>query len=426
MKKRSFASILALTLTVSILAGCGQTASNDGGAAAEGGSDLKYSGVTLNFWSMWNSAEPQGQVIQEAVARFQEETGATVNVEWKGRDINTLLSTALQSNEKIDIFEDSYINIAKNYKDYAYDLTEMAAAAGYEDKSFACFREKTIEWAGFLCSIAEQPQVGGVFYNKDIFAAAGITEVPGTWTEYLEVCQTLVDNGYQPLALDSTYADFNFAYHLDRVIGQDAITELALNGGWSGNEGVIQAADQIIDFVNRGYLAEGAPDEYPASQNKMGIDQDVAMVVCANYVASEVNNNTGVELNWGLFNYPEVEGGADPSNAYAGANSIAISSYTEHPQAAFDFIMLLTTGEFDQKMADAASQIPADPGNTEPAIMSGSIDTLTATTDPLDWNMGLNNNADLKPAFKDTIIRLYEGQFQTGAEFAAAMDALYS
>lgn len=426
MKKRSFASILALTLTVSILAGCGQTASIDGGAAAEGGSDLKYSGVTLNFWSMWNSAEPQGQVIQEAVARFQEETGATVNVEWKGRDIKTLLSTALQSNEKIDIFEDSYINIAKNYKDYAYDLTEMAAAAGYEDKSFACFREKTIEWAGFLCSIAEQPQVGGVFYNKDIFAAAGITEVPGTWTEYLEVCQTLVDNGYQPLALDSTYADFNFAYHLDRVIGQDAITELALNGGWSGNEGVIQAADQIIDFVNRGYLAEGAPDEYPASQNKMGIDQDVAMVVCANYVASEVNNNTGVELNWGMFNYPEVEGGADPSNAYAGANSIAISSYTEHPQAAFDFIMLLTTGEFDQKMADAASQIPADPDNIEPAIMSGSIDTLTATTDPLDWNMGLNNNADLKPAFKDTIIRLYEGQFQTGAEFAAAMDALYS
>ena len=46
------------------------------------------------------------------------------------------------------------------------------------------------------------------------------------------------------------------------------------------------------------------------------------MVVCANYVASEVNNNTGTEINWGMFNYPEVEGGADPSNAYAGSNAI--------------------------------------------------------------------------------------------------------
>ena len=88
------------------------------------------------------------------------------------------------------------------------------------------------------------------------------------------------------------------------------------------------------------------------------------MVVCANYVAPEVNNNSGTEINWGMFNYPAVEGGADPSNAYAGANSLAITKYSENAQAAFDFLMFLTSGEFDQKMADTADQIPADPSNT--------------------------------------------------------------
>lgn len=391
--------------------------------AATGAAD--YSDVTLTFWSMWNSTEPQGKVIQEAADKFKEQTGATVNIEWKGRDINTIIATALEAGEDIDIFEDDYSRIAKVYKDYCYDLTDMAKAANYDAQSFKCFNDKSIEWSGFLCSITEQPQVGGIFYNKDIFTDCGITTAPETWDDFLKACQTMVDKGYEPMALDSAYADFFLGYHMDRVIGEEAITDLAKNGGWSKNEGVIKGAQQIIDFVNAGYLAENAPDEYPASENKMGLTQKVAMVVCANYVCAEVNNNTKTELNWGMFNYPSVEGGADPSNAYAGANSLGITSYSKNPQAAFDFLMLLTSGEFDQKMADSASQIPADPRNTAPAIMNGTIEALNATTNPLTWNMGYNENADLKANFKDISIKLFEGKYKTGEEYAAAMDALY-
>ena len=87
--------------------------------------------------------------------------------------------------------------------------------------------------------------------------------------------------------------------------------------------------------------------------------------------------------------------------------------------------MFLTTGEFDQKMADAAQQIPADPNNTAPALMDGSIETLQATENPLPWNAGLSDNADLATSLKDVIIGLYEGKYETGKDFAAAMDALY-
>ncbi|HOF95402.1 MAG TPA: ABC transporter substrate-binding protein, partial [Clostridia bacterium] len=38
-----------------------------------------------------------------------------------------------------------------------------------------------------------------VYYNKDIFAAQGLS-VPATWDEFIEVCQTLKDNGITPLA----------------------------------------------------------------------------------------------------------------------------------------------------------------------------------------------------------------------------------
>ena len=227
------------------------------------------------------------------------------------------------------------------------------------------------------------------------------------------------------MALDSTYAPFFFGYHLSRYIGQDATAELATSGGWSDNEKVAQVADDMIEFVKAGYLADGAPDEFPASQNKMGLTEDVAMVVCANYVTSEVNNNTGVELNWGLFNYPSVEGGADSSSAYAGANSIAVTKYSENQQAAFDLALFITSGEYDQKMADTAGQIPADPANTAPASQNGTVEVLNATTAPLTWNMGLNANADLLSQIQEKVVKLFEGSYSTGADFAADMDSLY-
>lgn len=423
MKKKVISVLLAAAMVTGLVAGCGSSGGSDSGSSD--GGEKKYDGVELTYWSMWTNAEPQGQALQEAADAFEEETGAHVTFEWKGRDIKNILSSALESEESFDLFEDDYTRITGNYVDYVADLTEMADAAGYADKSYQVFNDVVNEEAGFLACLTEQPSVGGVFYNKDIFDDCGITETPTTWDEFMTACQTMKDAGYQPMALDSTYAPFWFGYHLARTIGQDVTADLAVNGGWSQNEGVIQAADDIIEFVNAGYLADGAPDEYPASQNKMGIDQNVAMVVCANYVTAEVNQNSGTELNWGLFAYPTVENGADSTSTFAGANSIAVTKYSENQQAAFDFAMYVVTGEQDQAKADSSNQIPADPSNTAPASQAGTTEVLEATSAPLTWNMGLNENADLMSVIAETVVKLYEGSYATGADFAAAMDALY-
>ena len=151
------------------------------------------------------------------------------------------------------------------------------------------------------------------------------------------------------------------------------------------------------------------------------------MVVCADYVTSEVNNNTGANIEWGVFPYPTIpveDGGNGSTAAYAGTNSLAISSYCENPQAAFDFIMFLTTGEYDQKRADQVPQIPADPRNNCTSL-DGAVESLMTSESSLSWTMGINANGDLRTMLKDVIIQLFEGRFATGEEFAAAMDALY-
>ena len=157
----NFKKIMALVLSLALvltLAACGastdapktnDTVVNEGNTAEP----KKYEGVELTYWSMWSSGEPQALVIEEAAKAFETETGAKVNIEWKGRDIKTLLSASLEAGEKFDVFDDDYTRIGQVYAPYTYDLTEMAAAAGYDKIGYACFNNQAIEWAGFLNSI---------------------------------------------------------------------------------------------------------------------------------------------------------------------------------------------------------------------------------------------------------------------------------
>ena len=87
--------------------------------------------------------------------------------------------------------------------------------------------------------------------------------------------------------------------------------------------------------------------------------------------------------------------------------------------------MYIVTGEQDQNKATLSNQIPADPANVAPPVQNGTTEVLIETTAPLSWNMGLNANSDKMSVIAEVVVKLYEGSYATGEEFAAALDALY-
>lgn len=104
---------------------------------------------------------------------------------------------------------------------------------------------------------------------------------------------------------------------------------------------------------------------------------------------------------------------------------IAIPSYSEHPQEAFDLITKIPSGEFDEKMAMASNGIPADTRNEEwPEMLAGVREAFNVQTGVYDWNCGLNENGDLGTAFQDPAAKLFEGSLD-GQGFVEAIDALY-
>ena len=57
------------------------------------------------------------------------------------------------------------------------------------------------------------------YYNKDLFAKAGVTNLPKTWTEFLAVCKKLKESGIDPVAADGNrfllWMSFFTAYPLE-------------------------------------------------------------------------------------------------------------------------------------------------------------------------------------------------------------------
>lgn len=443
MKGKKIASIvLSVAMITSMLAGCGsgnagggETKAKDTPAATEAKTETTApettapaddetpaaaTGDELVYWSMWDAGSPQANAIQEIIDEYTAKTGVKVNVQWKGRDINKVIQAALDAKNDIDLFDEDFQRVGTQYASSCLDLEDMAKAADYDNHAVAALPTAIRGWAGSLKGIAYQPYTSGIFYNKAIFKEAGIESEPQTWAEFLDCCEKIKAAGYNPLALDDAYVLYNLGYHMARYIGQEKVSNLCKYGAYEAEDGslvswkdskeVLQAVQDLVDFVKAGYLEENAPDAYPASENTIGYDE-TAMVVNASWVPGEITNNTGCDLEWGMFNYPSIDGGADPNTiANVGAQAFAIPAYSDKAQEAFDLIMMITTGEGDQKIALATDSIPADPTNSQwPEMIAGCKDGFNALTNVYDWNCGLNDNADLQPIIKENILKVFEG-----------------
>lgn len=58
---------------------------------------------SIVYWSMWEEDEPQADVIREAAEAYEEATGISVEIQWKGRGIRSLIEPALDAGEQIDL-----------------------------------------------------------------------------------------------------------------------------------------------------------------------------------------------------------------------------------------------------------------------------------------------------------------------------------
>lgn len=379
---------------------------------------------TLVYWSMWESTEPQGQAIQEAVDAYTAETGVKVDLQFKGRTGNReALQPALDGGTQIDIFDEDIDRVNSMYAKYLLDLEDLVKETGYEETAIpglmAACRDAG---GGTLKTIPYQPNVFAFFYNKDLFEQAGIEKEPTTWAEFLDVCQKLKDAGITPMTMDDAYATSVIGYHLARLVGEDKVVEIVTEGKWD-DPAVLQMAQDIEELAKNGYYSEMVGSNvWPAGQNTELALGTAAMYLNGSWLPNEVKDMAGEDFKWGCFAYPELENGANgiETNNF-GAQVFGINKDTKMPKEAFDLIKFITTGEYDAKLAEMSVGIPADTTNTEwPAMVECAKPVIEQSTGRFTWAAGVETNVDMTPVIKENFIKLMAGSL-TADEFVAAM-----
>lgn len=296
--KKIIAMLLALIMALSLVA-CG-----NGGGGAD--ADAK----TVVYWSMWESTEPQGQAIAAAVENFTKETGIKVDLQFKGRTgIREGLQPALDAGQVIDVFDEDIDRINTTFAPYLLDLEELAAKYDYEKTAIAGLIGACREvGGGKLMSVPYQPNVFNFFYNAKIFAEVGVS-APTTWAELLDVCAKIKAAGYTPITCDDAYITCMIGYHLGRLVGEDGVRDIVMNGKWD-DPAVVQFAKEYEELASLGYFSANVESNvWPNGQNVELAGGSAAMYLNGSWLPNEVKGITGEDFEWGCFSYPTVAPG---------------------------------------------------------------------------------------------------------------------
>jgi raffinose/stachyose/melibiose transport system substrate-binding protein len=386
------------------------------------------SGARLVYWTMWNEAEPQGQVIARAADAFTKETGIKVEVNFNGRDIRKTLQPALDAGETIDIFDEDIERVAQTWGNYLLPLDSYVSMA-YPTTGGKPYNEmvnKTLLdlarqlGSGSIKNIPYQPMAYVTMYNKDLFSKAGITSLPKNWDEMLAACAKLKAIGVAGITVDDAYMACLFGYTIDRIAGLDAAMAMVRNNDFS-NPAVLEFGRIWENMARNGYISpSAAANVWPSGQIQDFAAGKAAMYLNGTWLPNEIKGNAP-SMKWGSFAWPAINPNGDGINANNfGAQSFGINKNTRYPEEAFRFVVYLTTGYWDNTLAAESLGIPMANDSKWPDALAEAKTVVDATTKRLPWAVGMEDKAEINAKIKENFARLIKGDYNA-QQFANAM-----
>lgn len=160
-----------------------------------------------------------------------------------------------------------------------------------------------LTYDGEVYAIPTQQSTAIMYYNKAIFDKYGL-EVPTTYDEYVQICDTLKENGVTPVALASTADDAwlvsQYIQQLsDGIKGEDLFNSIKGGTGKWNDEGMVEAGKLFQEEVNKGYFEDGFT----------GVSREEAQLQFA-------NGQTAMYFNgcWEISNLDKKENAAEAEN----------------------------------------------------------------------------------------------------------------
>lgn len=206
MKKRLTALALAALMTAGCLSGCG-----GGGETTDEGASTESTGeeIVINYPTFQCGVNTASPVVDQLIEEFNAECAGKYRIQKEDvpGDANYVdkIKVQLGTGDLPPVVYGGGYNLLDLAlaKDVVVDLTPYVEADPEWKALYSDVALTTNSRDGKIYASSSEGSLVGYFYNKELFAQAGIAEPAKTWDEFWEQCDKLKAAGITPLALDT-------------------------------------------------------------------------------------------------------------------------------------------------------------------------------------------------------------------------------
>lgn len=351
-KMRTFTTttIAALTCTALTLAGC-SSGGGGGGKPTSGPIKIWYSNNAQEVsWgkatvALWNKAHPDQQVTGEEIPA--------------GTSSEEVITAAIAAgNAPCLVFNGSPSAISGWVKQGGLvPLNDFSDGASYiEGRSGAAVASEYKSSDGKYYQLPWKSNPVMIFYNKDMFKAAGLDPdhpALATYADFDAAAQKLVGSGVAQYAIAPAPTNEFFQNWFDYYplyIAESGGQPLVANGKATFDDAAGQA---VADFWAGVYAKNLAPKE--KYNGDAFADKKSAMAIVGPWAISQYAN----KVNWGAVPVPTSAGmPADQIHTFADSKTVSVFTACNNRQSAWDFLKFATDQDNDGTLLSTTGQMP--------------------------------------------------------------------
>ncbi|GHF44465.1 ABC transporter substrate-binding protein [Streptomyces griseosporeus] len=364
----------AVTLSLVLAASaCG------GGSSTGGGSN--DSPKTLTYWASNQGAsiEIDKKVLQPELDKFEKQTGIEVKLEvvpWS--DLLNRILTATTSGQGPDV-----LNIGNTW---SASLQATGALLPWDAQNFSKIggKDRFVDSALGSTGVPGQDPAAvplysmayALYYNKQIFADAGIAKPPATWAELVADGKKIQAKGKQVLGAEGANVSENI-HHIFVFAKQHGADFFTADGKPDfTNPKVVDAVKQYVDLMAKDKAIPAGNAEYAQNQSVSDFAKGKTAMLLWQSASANLKSQGMSEDAYGIAPVPVQSGtpgtGTQVNSMVAGIN-LAVFKNTDNLDGAAKFVKFMTSDEEQKILNKAYSSIPpvktaqADAAFTAPA-----------------------------------------------------------
>lgn len=323
---------------------------------------------TLTYWAsnQGTSLDNDRQILQPELEKFQQQTGIKVKLEvvgWpdllnrilaattsgKGPDvlnIGNTWSASLQATGAFLPFGPSELDAVGGKSRF---LPTSLAATGAEGKTPAAVPLYGLSY--------------GLFYNKKMFADAGITAPPATWAELVADGKKLTTPEHWGMSIEG--GSYTENAHFAFIFGQQQGAELFNSAGKPqfASPKAVEAVKQYVDLMASDKIVNPSTAQYTnGTQSQLDFGHGKAALLMAQYNATANIASAGMSPDqYGVAPIPVVDplpqGGKKVNSHVAGIN-VSVFKNTKNRDGALKLVKFLTDASEQQVLNKAFGTLP--------------------------------------------------------------------